>query len=108
MRDPQFIKKAAELFGSQSIVISIDVKKTPNSSYKVYADSGTKNTGLDPEKWARTVETLGTGEILLTSIGRDGTMEGYDTDLIHRVSEVVDIPLIVCGGAGRVEDTSSP
>jgi cyclase len=103
VQEPSFITKAAELFGNQSIVSSIDVKKT-GGSYKVFTHSAKKNTGLDPVEWARTVERLGAGEILLTSIDRDGTMEGYDTELIRKVSEVVSIPIIACGGAGKIED----
>jgi cyclase len=101
--NPRFITRAAERFGSQSIVASIDVKKTVDG-YRVFTCSGTKNTGLNPEEWAKTVESLGAGEILLTSIDRDGTMQGYDTDLISQVSKVVGIPIIACGGAGRIED----
>ena len=104
VKDPSFITKTAELFGSQSIVASIDVKKTGPSSYEVFTHSGSKKTGLDPVKWARTVETLGAGEILLTSIDRDGTMEGYDTNIISRAAGAVNIPLIASGGAGRIED----
>jgi len=101
--DPPFITKAAELFGSQSIVASIDVKKTA-AGYKVFTNSGTRNTGLNPREWAKSVERLGAGEILLTSIDRDGTMQGYDTDLISEISKVVGIPIIACGGAGKIED----
>lgn len=104
VKNPSFITKAAELFGSQSIVASIDVRKTGISSYEVCTHSGNEKTGLDPVKWAKTVETLGAGEILITSIDRDGTMEGYDTNIIGRVAEAVNTPLIACGGAGRIED----
>jgi len=103
VKESSFITKAAELFGSQSIVSSIDVKRV-GGSYKVFTHSGKKNSGLDPVEWARTVERLGAGEILLTSIDRDGTMEGYDTELIRKVSEAVSVPIIACGGAGKIED----
>lgn len=103
LEEPSFITKAAELFGSQSIVSSIDVKKV-SGSYAVFAHSGRKNSGVDPVEWARTVERFGAGEILLTSIDRDGTMGGYDTELIKKVSEVVSIPIVACGGAGKIED----
>jgi cyclase len=103
VKEPSFITKAAELFGSQSVVASIDVKKI-GGSYRVFTHSGRRDSGLDPVQWAKTVESLGAGEILLTSIDRDGTMEGYDTEIIKKVSEVVSIPIIVCGGAGRIED----
>jgi cyclase len=103
LEEPSFITKAAELFGSQSIVSSIDVKKV-SGSYAVFAHGGRKNSSVDPVEWARTVERFGAGEILLTSIDRDGTMVGYDTELIKKVSEVVSIPIVACGGAGKIED----
>jgi len=104
VENPTFITEAAKIFGSQSIVASIDVKRTEGGSYRVFTRSGSKNTGLDPVKCARTVETLGAGEILLTSIDKDGTMLGYDTNIIREVAEAVNIPIIACGGAGRIED----
>jgi len=102
--DPTLIARGAELFGNQSIVVSIDVKKTWAGAYKVFTHGGTKITSLDPVEWAKKAESLGAGEILLTSIDRDGTWEGYDTDLIHLVSSAVSVPIIACGGAGRVDD----
>jgi cyclase len=104
VENPAILTKAAELFGSQSVVASIDVRKTGADSYEVFTHSGNRKTGLDPVKWSKTVETFGAGEILLTSIDRDGTMEGYDTDLIRSVTETVNIPVIANGGAGGIED----
>jgi cyclase len=104
VENPAFFTEAAKAFGSQSIVASIDVRRTKGDSYRVFTRSGSKNTGLDPVEYARTVETLGAGEILLTSIDKDGTMEGYDTNIINEVAEAVNIPIIACGGAGKIED----
>lgn len=100
---PELITKAAELFGNQSVVASIDVKKTW-TGYKVFTRGGTKSAGIDPVEWAKRMEQLGAGEILLTSIDRDGTYEGYDLDLIKQISEAVTVPVIACGGAGKVDD----
>jgi len=100
---PDFIKEASQTFGSQCIVASIDVKKHPDGQYEVYSCSGTKPTGLDPVRLAREMESLGAGEILLTSIDRDGTMTGYDEELIRRVCEGISIPVIASGGAGNYE-----
>jgi cyclase len=102
--EPQLLTKAAEQFGNQSMVVSIDVKRTWTGQYKVHSHGGTKNTGAEPVEWARKAEQLGAGEILLTSIDRDGTYEGYDLDLIHKVAEAVNVPVIACGGAGKVQD----
>ncbi len=101
---PSIISKAADLFGSQSVVVSIDVKKTWTGQYRVCTIGGTKISGRDPASWAREVEGLGAGEILLTSIDRDGTYDGYDLGLIRIVTSAVNIPVIACGGAGRIED----
>lgn len=98
-----FIKQAAELFGSQSVVVSIDVKKNWGK-YEVYIEGGTNPTKLDPVKFAVMMEQMGAGEIFLNSIDKDGAMEGYDLELIQRVASAVNVPLIACGGAGRIED----
>ena len=104
VQDPSFITKASERSGSQSIIVSIDVKKKKFGSYEVMTHSGTKGTNLDPVEWAIQVENLGAGELLLTSIDRDGTMEGYDLNIIRKITEAVTIPVVACGGAGKVED----
>lgn len=101
---PLFVKECADLFGSQSIIISIDVKKSWMGKYSVHTHGGKTATGLDPVEWAKKMEETGAGEILLTSIDRDGTFEGYDIELIKRVTSAVNIPVIACGGAGKVED----
>lgn len=104
VENPSFIKQASQLFGSQSIVVSIDVRKSIFGKYRVFTHNGSKNTRLEPVSFAQKIEKMGAGEILLTSIDRDGTMQGYDLDLIKSVSQSVNIPVIVCGGAGKKED----
>jgi len=104
VENPDFIMQAAKEFGNQSIVVSIDVKKKLMGKYEVFTRSGTNPTGLGPVEHARMMEEMGAGEILLTSIDRDGTWEGYDLELIRTVAEAVNVPLIVCGGAGGIED----
>ncbi|MEZ5902352.1 MAG: imidazole glycerol phosphate synthase cyclase subunit [Alphaproteobacteria bacterium] len=102
--NPNFIQQAAEIFGTQCIVVSIDVRKSENGRYYCYSHSGKKPQELCPVEWAREAENLGAGEILLTSIELDGTMKGYDLDLISRVSGAVKIPVIASGGAKDYED----
>ncbi len=102
--DRRLIPNTAKIFGSQCIVASIDVRQMPNGGYEVFTQSGTTPTGLDPVTWARQLEQDGAGEILLTSIDRDGTLEGYDLQLIKRVAEAVKIPVIASGGAGKFQD----
>jgi cyclase len=104
IENPLFIKEAASHFGSQSIVISIDAKRTMSGGYEVYTHGGKKSIRRDPVSVAQEIEKMGAGEILLTSIDQDGAMSGYDVDLIQRVAKVVKIPLIACGGAGCIED----
>jgi cyclase len=98
------VKSAAERFGSQSIVVSIDVKKNLFGKYQVYTYSGKKVTKLDPATFAVQMEEMGAGEIILTSIDRDGTMMGYDIDLIKNVSASVGLPVVASGGAGKIGD----
>lgn len=97
-----FITEAAEEFGSQCVVISIDVKLI-NNQYVVMSDHGKKITRYDPVEWARIVENQGAGEILLNSIDRDGKKNGYDIHLLNLVSQKVKIPVIACGGVGKWE-----
>lgn len=106
LNNPDFITEAANLFGSQSVVVSIDVKKNIWGKYEVCGVSGIKNAKLDPVEFAQKMEIAGAGEILLNSIDRDGVMEGYDLDLIKLVSKAITIPLIACGGAGVYTDLS--
>lgn len=100
---PDLIREASGRFGAQCIVVSIDVKQHADGRYEVYTHSGTQPTGIDPISLARDMERRGCGEILLTAIDRDGTMQGYDTRLIERVAQSVGVPVIASGGAGRFE-----
>lgn len=104
IENPDFINKISELFGSQSVVVSIDVKKTLLGKYEVSTLNGKKNTKHEPVTFAKHMEIMGAGEIFLNSIERDGTMQGYDIKLIKEVSTSLSIPVIACGGAGRLED----
>ena len=101
---PDLVKNASEAFGSQSIAVSIDAKRTLAGRYEVFTQGGRINTRLSPVECARRVEDDGAGEILVTSIDRDGTREGYDLELTRSVSAAVGIPVVAAGGAGRVED----
>jgi len=98
--DPELIRVAADRFGAQCIVIGIDARRGVDGTYECVSHSGTKVAGKDPVTWARQVEMLGAGEILLTSVDRDGTMEGYDLQLVANVAAAVRIPVIASGGAG--------
>jgi len=102
-----FVKEAVSNFGSSTIVVSIDVKKDVFRRHIVYVMGGTKNTGKNPTEYAIEAEENGAGEILLNSIDRDGTMEGYDTEMLKKVTGSVKIPVIACGGAGKIEDFRS-
>lgn len=101
---PQLISEAADKFGAQCVVASIDVRKRGPEKYECFELSGSKSTGKEVVAWAVELERLGAGEILLTSIELDGTMEGYDYELIERVSRAVKIPVIASGGCGKYED----
>jgi cyclase len=102
--NPNFIAECAANFGSQSIVVGIDVKEKKNGGYACFSHSGKKQENFDPVSWAKQVEKLGAGEIVLTSIDRDGMLCGYDIDLIREVSSQVSIPVIAAGGAASYED----
>lgn len=101
---PQIITEGAKLFGTQCIVASIDAKKNHKGEYICYSHAGQKNRSVKVAQWAQELEKLGAGEILITSIEKDGTMKGYDLNLIKAVTDVVSIPVIASGGAGSYED----
>lgn len=101
---PKLISEIADVFGSQCVVVAMDCRRGTDGSYQVYTHSGSRATGLAPELWARRCAELGAGEIFLNSIDRDGSRQGYDVDLIQRVSASVDIPVIACGGVGAFGD----
>ena len=102
--DRGFVARAAKRFGSQSIVVSIDVRRRLFGQYEICVDGGRRRAGLEPVSLALELESEGAGEILLTSINQEGTMTGYDVDLVRRVASAVSIPVIACGGAGSIDD----
>ena len=109
VKDPDFIKRASEMFGSQCIVAAIDVKSREGddrfaSGYEVVIAGGTKPTGLDALEWAKKAVALGAGEILLTSMDKDGTKSGYDNVITSMISQAVGVPVIASGGAGSLKD----
>lgn len=106
IQDPEFIRTASRLFGSSTIVVSIEAIKD-GDKYLVYTDNGREYTGVEALGWAKKVEELGAGEILLTSIDREGTGEGYDDELTVMISKAVSIPVIACGGCGSLEHAAS-
>ncbi len=104
IHDPELIKRASRRFGRQCIVVAIDARNTSGDRWEVYINGGRKPTGLNAVEWARKIESLGAGEIMLTSMDRDGTKDGYDIPLTAAVSKAVNIPVIASGGAGKLED----
>ena len=104
IRTPRLITDAALKFGSQCVVLAVDAKSNGKGSWDVYLNGGRVNTGLDAIDWIREAEKLGAGEVLLTSMDRDGTKAGYDVELTRRAAEAVNIPVIASGGAGKMQD----
>jgi cyclase len=106
--NPELIAKAAEVVGSQSIVVVMDVKKVEaREPYEVFIHNGTKGTGLSPVEFAKTAEYLGAGELVINSIDRDGLMKGYDFQLAGRVRDANNLPMTVLGGAGSLKDIAA-
>jgi len=103
VENPSLIRAAADYAGSQAVVISMDIKKTLLGKYEMYTRGGKKATGLDPVKFAVEMEKQGAGELFLNSIDRDGTMQGYDLELVRRVADSVTVPVVACGGAGNIQ-----
>jgi len=104
VENPNFIKEASDIFGSSTIVVSIDVKKKFLGKKQVHTMAGTKAIGLNPIEFAKLMQEKGAGEIIINSIENDGLMTGYDLDLISQVSKVVEIPVVAAGGAGTLSD----
>ena len=103
LKNPKLISEAAEKFGSPCVVCAIDAKRLPGGGWTVYLNGGRVDTGRDAVAWAREAERLGAGEILLTSMDRDGVKNGYDLELTAAVSQSVSVPVIASGGAGKPE-----
>ncbi|MFC1664290.1 imidazole glycerol phosphate synthase subunit HisF [Pseudomonadota bacterium] len=107
VHDPEFVKIASEHFGSQCIVVAIDAKRVADDAdgprWEIFTHGGREETGIDAIEWAKKMADYGAGEILLTSMDRDGTRDGFDVDLTRRVSEAVPIPVIASGGVGNLE-----
>jgi cyclase len=100
---PELIRESAQSFGSQCVVVSIDARRASDGSYRVFARGGSEPTPWEAAAWAREAESLGAGEILVTSIDRDGTRQGLDLELLRRVVAAVAVPVIASGGCGRAE-----
>jgi cyclase len=103
VENPWFIQEAAETFGRQCIVVSIDAILVAPRRYEVFSYRGTKPTGLDPVEWAKRMADYGAGEVLITSVDRDGTMGGYDLELTRSVADAVNVPVIASGGCGTLQ-----
>ncbi|MHA2060519.1 MAG: HisA/HisF-related TIM barrel protein, partial [Candidatus Ranarchaeia archaeon] len=102
--DSDLVTQIASIYGSQAVIGSIDVKLNFSGQYRVYGKSGLQNSGFEPVAWARELESRGAGELLLTSIDREGTWAGFDLKLVKNVTDAVSIPVIAHGGAGNLED----
>ena len=103
IKRPSFVGEAARRFGSSTVVVSIEAKRQPDGSYEAYVDHGRERTGLEAVGWARQAVEQGAGEIMVTSIDRDGTGRGFDVDLVRRMAEAVPVPVVACGGAGTAD-----
>jgi cyclase len=103
IKNPELISEAASKFGSQCVVVAIDAKKNESGNYEIFTHGGKKPTGIDTIEWAKKVTHLGAGEILLTSMDKDGTKSGYDLELIKKITSQISIPVIASGGVGNLE-----
>lgn len=103
VKNPKFINEASKRFGSQCIVVAIDIKKMANDKWNVFVKGGRENTGIDAYEWVKEVYDRGAGEILLTSMDGDGTKAGYDLESLSKFTKAVDIPIIASGGAGKMK-----
>ncbi|MDE2645579.1 MAG: imidazole glycerol phosphate synthase subunit HisF [Bacteroidota bacterium] len=103
IRTPDLITECAEAFGAQCVVVAIDMKRHPQRGWEVHTHGGRRATGIDGLEWAKEAETRGAGELLVTSMDRDGTQIGYDLELLQRLDKLVQLPVIASGGAGTLE-----
>ena len=103
IKDPRLIKKSSSKFGNQCIVVAIDAKQIKKNKWEIYTHGGRKKTGIDAIKWAKKMESFGAGEILLTSMDKDGTKSGFDLELTKKISNSVNIPVIASGGVGNIQ-----
>ena len=103
LADPDLVRRGAEAFGSQAIVVAVDARRVAPGRWEIFTHGGRRETGVDAVEWARRVESLGAGEILLTSMDRDGTGEGFDLELLRAVRGAVRLPLVASGGVGKLE-----
>jgi len=103
IKNPQLIKEASRMFGSSTIVVAIEAIKESDGSYFAYTDNGREYTGIDVFEWAQQVADLGAGEVVITSVDREGTGQGFDIDLVSKISNLINIPVIAHGGAGKME-----
>ena len=106
LRQPELVREAAQRFGSSTIVVSIEAIRQPGGRYEAYTDNGRERTGVDACAWAARAAELGAGELLVTSVDREGTGEGFDLELTRRIAEAVSIPVVACGGAGKAGDVA--
>ena len=106
VNNPSLVKEAASKFGSQCIVVAVDIKKVKDESWEVFTHGGRNKTGLNAEDWIKRMQSLGAGEILLTSMDKDGTKKGYDLEILSKINEWINIPVIASGGAGKLEHIS--
>ena len=104
IQNPQLVTQIANRVGSQSVIVVLDVKKKLLGGYEIFTHNGKKTTGINPFKFAKELEQLGAGEIIVNSIDQDGVMKGYDFNLIDKISETISIPITVLGGAGSIID----
>jgi imidazole glycerol-phosphate synthase subunit HisF len=104
IQNPQLVTQIADRVGSQSVIVVLDIKKKLLGGYEIFTHNGKKTTGINPFKFAKELEKLGAGEIIVNSIDQDGVMKGYDFNLIDKISETISIPMTVLGGAGSIFD----
>ena len=103
IRNPSLVKKSSNKFGNQCIVVAIDAKKVKKNKWEIFTHGGRKKTGIDAINWAKKMESLGAGEILLTSMDKDGTKSGFDLELTKKISKIVNIPVVASGGVGNIQ-----